>query len=263
MSRTTSGSGRISSEHLCQGRMTVERIRLIQNSVTSTSRFSSDSSTRSGLRRPCGLDLRGPKLCGLANGSSYRSLVHPLSEGHYCFSLLSDGTTWYFQHVEFNFHPARHCARAPCDGFSGRVGGAKSLGAGRRSTGPFFSSTSIFRWRGIVEGSGSEHAEGRRGLLCWSQNVGSLFSPAQSICSLSLLGNSEPPGNDVTLVRLDENEAVVRLNMQCLALYQNAGTSETRNLVRGLQTDFGDDLAGSCHACRLGGFGSSTRRGLK
>ncbi len=106
----------------------------------------------------------------------------------YCFSLLSDGARWYFQHLECIFIRLDTVSKCPTSSFPDVPEHMKNLGTRRNLLVVCRSQRLPPRHRRSRKASSAELTQGRRWLLRWCPNLGTVCSPAQSIRSLSVLG---------------------------------------------------------------------------
>lgn len=146
----------------------------------------------------------------------------------YCFSFIMEGSQWYFQHLEAIFIRLDKLSKLPTSEFPD-VSEAQKNWAREEI---YWSFVIINLYLPTVEEKGKQYAldmlkDGGGyfvGARSWVP-----FAPPQKAFILYLCWEqANLRGNEVALVKLEDNEAIVRLNTHFFALYFTAGHLKPR-----------------------------------
>ena len=140
----------------------------------------------------------------------------------YCFSFVTEDARWYFQHLETIFIRLDTLSHLPASNFPD-VSEDQKQGAREEI---YWSSVVINFYLPIAKEKGKEYAlsmlKDGGGYLVGAKTWVPFAAPNKAFILYLCWEQAKLRGNDVTLVKLEENEAIVRLNTQFFALYFTA-----------------------------------------
>ncbi|TSA20831.1 hypothetical protein D4R75_07065 [bacterium] len=137
----------------------------------------------------------------------------------YCFSLLSEGTQWYFQHLEVIFIRLDTVSNLPTSSFPDASEERKTWA--REEI--YWSFVILNCYLPVAKESGKEAAlnllRDGAGYFIGARTWVPFVPPQRAFVLYLCWEQANLRGNQVTLLNLQENEAIVRLNSHFFALY--------------------------------------------
>ncbi len=137
----------------------------------------------------------------------------------YCFSFVTEDSQWYFQHLEAIFVRLDRIARLPVSDFPDVSEAQKNWA--REEIYWSFVVTSVYL--PVAREKGIEYAltmlKDGVGYFVGAQTWVPFVPPQKSFVLYLCWEQAKLRGNNVTLVKLEENDAIVRLNTHFFALY--------------------------------------------